>query len=47
MNTILAIDLGENKSVCCEMDCGSLKTQYHTVRTRPEVSHNLFTEATP
>jgi transposase len=44
MNTILAIDLGKNKSVCCEMDCGSLKTQYRTVRTRPEVFHALFSE---
>jgi len=37
METIVAIDLGKYKSVFCEMDRGSLKTQYRTVRTRPEV----------
>jgi transposase len=42
MDTILAIDLGKNKSVVCELERGSLKTQYHTVRTRPEVFHDLF-----
>ena len=44
METILAIDLGKNKSVFCEFDRGSLKTQYRTVRTRPEVFHDLFAE---
>jgi len=39
MDTILAIDLGKNKSVCCELDRRSLETQYRTVRTRPEVFH--------
>jgi transposase len=42
METILAIDLGKNKSVVCQMDRGSLKTQYRTIRTRPEVFHDLF-----
>ncbi|MBL7215365.1 MAG: hypothetical protein ISS71_06780 [Phycisphaerae bacterium] len=36
METILAIDLGKNKSVFCELDRGSLKTRYPTVRTHPE-----------
>ena len=40
MQTIVAIDLGKNKSVFCEFDRSSLKTQYRTVRTRPEVFHN-------
>lgn len=44
MNTILAIDLGKNKSVLCTMDRRSLKTQYRTVRTRPEVFHDLFAD---
>ncbi len=44
METILAIDLGKNKSVVCEMDRGSLKTQYSTIRTRPEVFHDLFAD---
>ncbi len=44
METILAIDLGKNKSVFCEMSRRSLKTQYRTVRTRSEVFHDIFTE---
>jgi transposase len=44
METIVAIDLGKYKSVFCEMDRGSLKTQYRTVRTRPEVFHGVFAE---
>jgi len=35
MGTILAIDLGKNKSVFCELDQSSLKTQYRTVGTWP------------
>ena len=44
METIVAIDLVKNKSVVCKLDRGSLKTQYHTVRTQPEVFHNIFVE---
>ena len=44
METISAIDLRKKKSVFCEFDRGSLKTQYRTVRTRPEVFHDLFAE---
>ena len=44
MDTILAIDLGKYKSVFCELDRGSLKTQYRTVRTHPEVFHDIFVE---
>jgi hypothetical protein len=44
METILAIDLGKNKSVVCQMDRGSLKTQYRTVRTCPELFHNMVAE---
>jgi transposase len=44
METILAIDLGKNKSVVCQMDRGSLKTQYRTVRTCPELFHDMFAE---
>ncbi|MCK4999422.1 MAG: hypothetical protein KAS23_07800 [Anaerohalosphaera sp.] len=42
METILAIDPGKNKSVFCEMDHGSLKTQYRTVRTQPQAFHDIF-----
>ena len=44
METIVAIDLGKNKSVLCDFDLHSLKTQYRTVRTRPEVFHDIFAE---
>jgi len=44
METIVAIDLGKRKSVLCTMDRSSLKTQYRTVRTRPEVFHDIFAE---
>jgi len=44
METIVAIDLGKRKSVICTMDRSSLKTQYRTVRTQPEVFHDIFTE---
>ncbi|AQT68064.1 Transposase IS116/IS110/IS902 family protein [Anaerohalosphaera lusitana] len=44
METILAIDLGKNKSVFCQMDRASLKTKYRTVRTRPELFHDIFAE---
>ena len=44
METILAIDLGKNKSVVCKMDRDSLKTQYRTVRTQPEVFHDIFAD---
>jgi transposase len=44
METILAIDLGKYKSVFCQLDRGSLKTQYRTVRTHPEVFHDIFAE---
>ena len=44
METIVAIDLGKNKSVICEMNRGSLKTQYRIVRTRPEVFDDIFVE---
>ncbi len=44
METILAIDLGKRKSVFCEMDRGSLKTQYKTIRTQPAVFHDLFAD---
>lgn len=47
METIVAIDLGKNKSVFCEFDRHSLKTQYRTVRTRPEVFHDIFAELDP
>lgn len=44
METILAIDLGKNKSVFCRLDRGSLKTQYRTICTQPEVFHDIFAE---
>lgn len=44
METIVAIDLGKRKSVVCTMDRGSLKTQYKTIRTRPEMFHDLFAD---
>ena len=44
METIVAIDLGKRKSVVCSMDRGSLKTQYKTVRTQPDIFHDLFAE---
>jgi len=44
METIVAIDLGKRKSVVCTMERGSLKTQYRTVRTRPELFHDIFAE---
>jgi transposase len=44
METIVAIDLGKNKSVFCELDRSSLKTQYRTVRTQPGVFHDIFAE---
>jgi transposase len=44
METIVAIDLGKRKSVLCTMDRGSLKTQYRTIRTQPEVLHDLFAD---
>ena len=44
METIVAIDLGKRKSVVCRMDRRSLKTQYKTVRTQPEVFHDLFAD---
>ncbi len=44
MDTILAIDLGKNKSVFCTLNPRSLKTQYRAVRTRPEIFHDLFAE---
>lgn len=44
METIVAIDLGKRKSVVCTMDRGSLKTQYKTVRTQPEMFHDLFAD---
>ena len=44
METILAIDLGKNKSVFCEFDRGSLKTKYRTVRIQPEMFHAIFAE---
>lgn len=42
MDTVLAIGPGKNKSVFCKLDRSSLKTQYHKVRTRPEVFRDLF-----
>lgn len=44
METIVAIDLGKRKSVICTMDRSSLKTQYRTIGTRPEVFHDLFVD---
>jgi len=44
METIVAIDLGKRKSVVCTMDRSSLKTHYKTVRTQPEVFHDLFAD---
>jgi hypothetical protein len=44
MNMIVAIDLGKRKSVVCPMDRGSLKTQYKTVRSQPDIFHDLFAE---
>ena len=42
MEMIVAIDLGKRKSVVCTMARGSLKTHYRTLRTQPEVFHDLF-----
>ena len=44
METIVSIDLGKRKSVVCLMNRGSLKTQYKTIRTQPEVFHDLFAD---
>lgn len=44
METIVAIDMGKRKSVVCTMERGSLKTQYCTVRTHPEVFHDRFVD---
>jgi len=47
METIVAIDLGKNKSVFCELDRRSLKTQYRTVRTHPQAFHDQFADLDP
>jgi hypothetical protein len=44
METIVAMDLGKFKSVVCYLNRSSLTTQYRTVRTCPEVFHDLFAE---
>jgi transposase len=44
METIVAMDLGKFKSVVCYLNRSSLTTQYRTVRTCPEVFHDLFAQ---
>ena len=47
MKTILAIDLGKFKSVFCKVEKSSLKTEYSTVKTNPEVFHDIFAGLDP
>jgi len=42
MKTILAIDLGKRNSVFCKLDTSSLKPEYSTVKTDPEIFHDIF-----
>lgn len=44
MKTILAIDLGKSKSVCCKMDTASLNTEYFSLKTTPQIFHDVFAE---
>ena len=44
MKTILAIDLGKHQSVFCKLDTSSLKPQYSTVKTDPEMLHDIFAD---
>jgi len=44
MKTILAIDLGKNKSVFCRLDTSSLKPEYFTAKTGPQKFHDIFIE---
>lgn len=44
METILAIDLGKNKSVFCKLNTVSLSTEYFTLKTAPQLFHDVFAE---
>ena len=44
MKTILAIDLGKNKSVFCRLNTSSLKPEYFTAKTGPQKFHDIFIE---
>jgi transposase len=47
MKTILAVDLGKFKSVFCKVEESSLKTEYQTVKTDPEIFHEIFADLDP
>ena len=44
---IVAMDLGKNKSVVCEYDSESGRHTFKTIRTRPQVVHDLLVEKGP
>jgi hypothetical protein len=45
MSTILAIDLGKFKSVCCALDTQSGEATFRTVTTTPDVTWMMVTQA--
>jgi len=45
--TIVAMDLGKNKSVVCVYDAGSGQHEFVTIRTRPQQVHDLLVERQP
>ncbi len=47
MKTILAIDLGKRNSVFCKLETSSLKPEYSTKQTDPQLFHDIILDLDP
>jgi hypothetical protein len=47
MTFILAIDLGKFKSVACEYHTDTTESTFQTLKTRPQILHDLIVSRSP